>query len=352
MPDNFRIALLGLGNVGRPLLAHLADHPDPQLEIAVAADRTGLVWFENGVSPSDLLAAKRAGGVEVLAERGHHYVGDLAKNLGRFEVDAVVDLLPADYHDGGVSRRILTDSLGRGVPCITADKAPLALDSAGIFAAARRGLTNLEYTATVGGGLPVVPVLRDGLAVGVQRIHGILNGTTNYLLSRIEQGADLDEELEGAKRLGIAEEDPRNDLEGVDAAAKGVILHNTAFPDEDPLTIRQAERETLDASAADAARELHDQGRRLRSVTTVEPGHVRVAFEDLPADHPLVAEGATAIVFIQTEPASTLRLVGPGAGGRTTAYATLRDVGRVRRHPIRGLQPAVAPEASEPVSVP
>jgi homoserine dehydrogenase len=317
--------------------------PDPALAIVAAADRSGLLWFDDGVAPRDLLAAKAAGTIDRLADAGHHYVGDLARNLAALDVDAVVDLLPADYSDGGVSARILQGSLARGLPCVTADKAPLALDSAALFAAADEGATTLEYTATVGGGLPVVPVLRDGLAVGVRRIQGILNGTTNHVLNAVERGGRFEDAVAQAQALGIAEADPANDLDGFDAAAKGVILHNTAFGST--ITIRDAVRERLTAQTTARAEEAFAAGRRLRSVVTVEPGRVDVAFCELAPDDGLVADGATAIVQIESEPASVLRLVGPGAGGKTTAYATLRDLGRIRRRPIRGLGAHPVPQA-------
>jgi homoserine dehydrogenase len=349
VPREHRIAILGLGNVGRSLLAHLDAHPDPDLTIVAAADSTGLIWNDEGFTPRALLQAKAHGGVDALAEDAHHYVGDLARSTARFEYDALIDLLPADYRTGGVSRRILLESLTHGIPTITADKAPLALDSASLFAAARRHATPFEYTATVGGGLPVVPVLRDGLAVGVQSLEGILNGTTNHILSQVERGQNLKTALAEAQRLGIAEADPRNDLEGFDAAAKGVILHNTAF--DTHLTVHDVAREALDAKAAQEAQDAYASGKRLRSVVTVRRGHVEVAFRHLEADDPLVADGAACICLIKGEPATTLRLFGPGYGVSSTAYAALRDLGRIRRAPIRGLAPMTSKEVLQPVIV-
>jgi homoserine dehydrogenase len=326
MPRELRVAVLGLGSVGRALLRRLGATPGQGLRVVAAADRSGLIRDAAGLDPRRLVQSKRRrGGLGTLKHASH--TDDVVQGLEEGEHDVVVDLLPADYHDGGLSLGLTLAALRDGRSVVTANKAPLAVEPDALRAAAVDG-ARLEFTGTVGGGLPIVRVLRGRGLGDVRRVTGVLNGTTNLLLSRIERGEAFDASLRDAQRQGVAEADPRHDLEGWDAAAKGVILHNLLF--QPLLRIGDARREGVGPATEQRALEAHEGGRRLRSVVVVEAGRVDVRLRALEPSDPLAFDGLGAACRIISAPRSRTVLAGPGAGAPSTAHAVYEDLVAVR----------------------
>jgi len=244
---------------------------------------------------------------------------------------------------GGIepARSLLLAAMKNGKSVVSANKALLAEDGGTLHQAARDTRTDLYYEAAVGGAIPLLRPLRESLAGdAVRRVLGIVNGTTNYILDRMDtSGAGFADALEEAQALGYAEPDPTADIEGFDAAAKGAILASLAFHSE--VTAAGVFREGITGvTQADiaSARTLGHVVKLLAICERSEAGvSVRVHPAMIPRSHPLagVREAYNA-VFVEAESAGRLMFYGAGAGGQPTASAVLGDIVAVARNQLAG----------------
>jgi homoserine dehydrogenase len=243
------------------------------------------------------------------------------------DVDLVVEVM------GGIepARTLILAALSAGKPVVTANKALLAAAGAELFAAAESGGVDLLFEASVGGGIPLMRPLRESLAGDrILRVTGIVNGTTNYILTRMtEAGQSFADALAEAQALGFAEADPTADVEAHDAAAKAAIIASIAFGAE--VTDSDVYREgitSITAADIEAAREL-GYVVKLLAVAEERDGKVgaRVHPAMVPVQHPLASvREAFNAVFIEGEATGEVMLYGRGAGGFPTASAVLGDV--------------------------
>jgi len=255
----------------------------------------------------------------------------------RPDVDIVVEVI------GGIepSRSLLLAAMKTGKSVVTANKALLAEDGAAIHGAAREYGADLYYEASVAGAIPLLRPLRESLAGDhVRRVLGIVNGTTNYILDRMDSSqVGFSDALEEAQALGYAEADPTADVEGFDAAAKAAILAGLAF--HSPVTVADVHREGItEVTAADivSARSLGCVVKLLAICERTDDGvSVRVHPAMIPRGHPLagVREAYNA-VFVEAESAGRLMFYGAGAGGAPTASAVLGDIVAVARNRLAG----------------
>ncbi len=220
--------------------------------------------------------------------------------------------------------------LRAGTSVVSANKQLLARKSPELFAAAAEGGAQLRFEASVCAAIPVIKVLRESLVVtNVHRVLGIVNGTTNFILTRMETGASYQEALAEAQRLGYAEADPTDDVSGADAAAKMAILATVAFGSRVPLEDVSYEGiDTLRPGVVDAARALGAVVRLVGTATLVDGAvDVRVGPALVDRHHPLASvEGAFNAVMLQGDAIRELMLEGPGAGGVETASAIVADM--------------------------
>jgi homoserine dehydrogenase len=220
--------------------------------------------------------------------------------------------------------------LRAGKPVVSANKQLLARRSADLFAAAAQAGVQLRFEASVCAAIPVVKVLRESLVVtNVHRVLGIVNGTTNFILTRMSGGAAYAEALEEAQRLGYAEADPAEDVSGADAAAKMAILATVAFGSRVELSdVAYEGIERLRPEHVAAARELDAVVRLVGSATLVDGAvDVRVGPALVDGHHPLASvEGAFNAVMLQGDAIREITLEGPGAGGIETASAVVADM--------------------------
>ncbi|MGH9283889.1 MAG: homoserine dehydrogenase, partial [Acidimicrobiales bacterium] len=298
-----RIGLLGCGNVGAALVQLLAD------EAEALSQRTGLRFEVRRVAVRNL-ARERA--VELPEGCLTH---DVDAVVGDPEVDVVVELI------GGIepARRLVLAALKQGKPVVTANKELLANVGSELFEAAATAGVDLLYEAAVAGAIPLIRPLRESLAgERITRVMGIVNGTTNYILTRMtEDGASYDEALSEAQSLGYAERDPTADVEGYDAGAKAAILASIAF--DVTVVAGDVYREGISGvtpADIDVARRLGYVVKLLAIAERVN-GEVAVRVHPamIPATHPLAAvrESFNA-VFIEGEAVGELMLYGRGAG--------------------------------------
>jgi homoserine dehydrogenase len=263
----------------------------------------------------------------------------------RDDVDIVVEVI------GGLepARRLLVSALRSGRSVVTANKALLAADAATLYAAADATGADLYCEASVGGAIPLLRPLQDSLAGDrISRVLGIVNGTTNYVLSRMtETGGGFAEALEEATALGYAEADPTADVDGFDAAAKAAILAGLAF--HTPISAGDVYREGIGQVTAGDVASAAAVGCVVKLLAIAERGDdgrvgVRVHPAMLPRHHPLAGVGdAFNAVFVEAAAAGPLMFYGRGAGGMPSASAVLGDVVAVARNRLagrRGLRPA------------
>jgi homoserine dehydrogenase len=220
--------------------------------------------------------------------------------------------------------------LRAGKPVVSANKQLIARRGAEIFAAASEAGVQLRFEASVCAAIPVIKVLRESLVVtNVHRVLGIVNGTTNFILTRMEAGADYSEALAEAQRLGYAEADPTEDVSGADAAAKMAILATVAFGARvTPDDVLCEGIESMRPEHIEAARELGMAVRLVGTATLVDEGFdVRVQPALVDRHHPLAAvDGAFNAVMLQGDAIREITLEGPGAGGLETASAIVADM--------------------------
>jgi len=340
---NLRVAILGGGSVGSQVASLLLEHG------AELAARAGAGLELVGVAVRDPKATRDT---EIPAE----LITTDAESL-ILGADIVVELI------GGIepARTYILQALHSGADVITANKAVLANHGPELFEAAEQVGAQLYYEAAVGGAIPIIRPLRDSLAGDrVRRILGIVNGTTNYILDRMDTwGDDFDEALAEATRLGYAEADPTADVEGFDAAQKASILASLAFHTTVPLDavhregITSVTREQVHAArkAGYVVKLLAICERLTDAATGLEGVSARVHPALVPLDHPLAAvHGANNAVFVEAEAAGSLMFYGAGAGGIQTASAVLGDlVSAARRHVAGGPGVAESTHANMPV---
>jgi len=251
---------------------------------------------------------------------------DFAEIAGDPEISVVAEVM------GGIepTNDYIMGLLRSGRPVVTANKQLLAQRGAELFAAAQEGGVQLRFEASVCAAIPVIKVLREALVVtNVHRILGIVNGTTNYILTQMELGAEYDEALADAKRQGYAEMDPTEDVSGADAAAKMAILATVAFGSRVTLDdVRFEGVERITSAHVDAAKQMDMVVRLVGRATLVEGGYdVRVSPALVDRAHPLASvEGAFNAIMLQGDAIREITLEGPGAGGIETASAVIADM--------------------------
>ncbi|MFK3834218.1 MULTISPECIES: homoserine dehydrogenase [Microbacterium] len=336
-----RVALLGAGAVGSQVADLLLRHGDE------LADRAGASLELAGIAVRDVDAPRDV---------------DLPREL--FTTDAESLILGSDIVIelmGGIepARTSILQAIGSGADVVTANKALLATHGPELFEAADRVGASVHYEAAAAGAIPIIRPLRDSLAGDrIVRIMGIVNGTTNYILDRMDtEGADFADVLADAQRLGYAEADPTADVEGYDAAQKAAILASLAFHTAVPLDAVYREGiTTVTASMIEEARaagfviKLLAVCERL-DVDGTESISVRVYPALVPHSHPLASvHGANNAVFVEAEAAGSLMFYGAGAGGVQTASAVLGDVvSAARRHIAGGVGVGESTRANLPV---
>ncbi len=323
-----RVALLGCGVVGSAVARRLVEHADdltarvgvPLEIVGIAVRRAGRDRSDVPVDPS-LFTTEAA---------------DLVTRA-----DIVVETV------GGIdpARELLLSAMAHGASVVTANKALLAEDGPTLYAAADAAGVDLYYEAAVAGAIPLLRPIRESLAGDdVRKILGIVNGTTNFVLDKMDStGAGFAETVAQAQALGYAEADPTADVEGFDAAAKAAILASLAFHTR--VAGRDVHREGItEVTASDiaAAKEMDCVVKLLAiaekaSTDDGEGISVRVHPVMIPRSHPLASvREAFNAVFVEASAAGQLMFYGRGAGGDPTASAVLGDLVAVARHKVNG----------------
>ncbi|KOU26074.1 homoserine dehydrogenase [Streptomyces sp. WM6372] len=319
-----KVALLGCGVVGSEVARIMTTHADDltarigaPVELAgVAVRRPSKV--REGIDPALVTT-------------------DATALLKRGDIDIAIEVI------GGIepARTLITTAFEHGISVVSANKALLAQDGAALHAAAEQHGLDLYYEAAVAGAIPLVRPMRESLAGDkINRVMGIVNGTTNFILDKMDStGAGYQEALDEATALGYAEADPTADVEGYDAAAKAAILAGIAFHTR--VRLDDVYREGMtEVSAADfaSAKRMGCTIKLLAILERAADGEsvtARVHPAMIPLTHPLASvREAYNAVFVEAEAAGRLMFYGPGAGGSPTASAVLGDLVAVCRNKL------------------
>jgi homoserine dehydrogenase len=324
-----RLAMLGCGTVGSEVVRLLHEQStDLTARIGAPLELVGIAVRRPG--------RQRGGDIDPAL-----FTTDALGLVKRDDVDVVVEVV------GGIepARTWLLEALHAGKSVVTANKALLGEDGATLHKAAAEAGADLYYEASVAGAIPLLRPLRDSLhGDRITRVTGIVNGTTNFILSSMDStGAGFAEALEEATALGYAEADPTADVEGFDAAAKAAILASMAFHTR--VTAADVHREGItEVTAADmaSAKAMGCTIKLLCIATKLDDAvSVRVHPAMIPRTHPLAGVGdAFNAVFVEAEAAGQLMFYGRGAGGAPTASAVLGDLVAVSRNRLAGTHAA------------
>lgn len=338
MTDPLRLGIAGLGTVGTGLVRIVQTHPD------LLARRAG-----RGVQIVAVSARSRTRnrGVDISA---YAWEDDPVALARRADVDVVVELMGGE---NGPAKAMTEAAIAAGKHVVTANKAMLAIHGQALAEAAEAAGVALRFEAAVAGGIPVIKALTEGLAGNrITRIKGVMNGTCNYILTRMEEsGLPYETVFEEANQLGYLEADPTLDVGGIDAAHKLTLLSAIAFgtrPDFDAIALEGIERISIEdiRAAADLGLRIKLLGVAQMTGRGLEQSMTPCL---VPADSPLgQLKGGTNMVVIEGDAIEQVILRGPGAGEGPTASAVMGDVmdiARGFRLPVFG-QPAATLEAA------
>ena len=330
-----KLILIGFGAVGqgfaeilRGKAAELAQKHrfSPKIVGLVTASK-GSLHHPDGLDASALLDAAQAGAFD-----GYPTSGGLRRNwtahdmIRHGQADALVEASPTNLQTGQPALDICHLALEQGLHLVLANKGPVALDYARLKAkAAAKGLC-MRYEATVMAGTPVMRLAEEALAVcAIRSAQGILNGTTNYILTEMEAGMSYGDALAKAQALGYAETDPSGDVEGWDAAGKALILANALF--DVPMTMDDLEISGITKITAADIVAAKAEGQRYKLIATVTAEGGRVGARRLPLSDPLAGVGGVAnAMTLETDLMGDITIIGAGAGRLETGFAILSDL--------------------------
>jgi homoserine dehydrogenase len=319
--------------------------------------RIGLLGRGTVGTAFEELLGRRAAAVEAATGRRPEICGVLTRGDGDFDEiversELIVELI------GGTdpAREYVLDALRRKRPVVTANKQLLAQHGEELFDAARDAGVQLRFEAAVAGVIPIVRVIQESFGVTeIDKVFGIVNGTTNFILSEMAaSGAPYDEVLARAQELGYAEADPSDDVNGADAAAKMAILARLAF--HTPVTIDDVPYEGIEQISSDDLAYAKELGLSLKLLGVAERRQEGISVRVFPCflygGHPLApVEGPFNAVMVEAPEITEVTMSGPGAGGMETASAVLGDVvsvlsGDAPVHEVRQQLPVISDVAS------
>lgn len=333
-----RLLLVGFGVVGQSF-AQIIDEEAKKLErdfglkpkVVGIVDRSGAAISPDGLDIKKALASKKR--AQTLAELGReaYYPGKQALDvIKEMECEVVVESTPTELTRGEPGLSHLRGALKERRHVICVNKGPLAIAMPALMELAHHNGVMLKFSGTVGGGTPVLDFAKRCLEGSrIRSISGILNGTSNYILSRMAfEGVTMRDALVDAQRLGYAEADPTYDIGGFDTACKLVITSNYILGTS--LSIKDVKITGITEVTAEDMERAKSKGNTMKLIGRVDKA-AKVSPQEVPFTHPLNVSGTFNAISFDTDPAGEITLVGKGAGGRETASSVLRDLIEIRR---------------------
>ncbi|MEF8787166.1 MAG: homoserine dehydrogenase [Haloarculaceae archaeon] len=313
-----RLAVMGAGAVGTSVVELAGEYGHT---VTAFADSRSAVVDADGIDAAAAVERKESEGS----------VGDADPDDALAAAyDVLVEATPTTLGDAQPGFGHVERALERDRHVVLANKGPVAERYADVRALERESEGTVLFEATVGGAMPVCSTIADFGPDHITAARGVLNGTANFILSRMAaEGLGYEHVLAEAQDLGVAEADPTFDVEGTDAALKFVIIANVLAGDEREYTLADATVEGIKDVPASALDLAHEDGRTIRLIGEVSNGEVRVGPRLVPEHGALAVTGTRNIVQIETTHAGRLNVSGRGAGGPETATAVLADVDRL-----------------------
>jgi homoserine dehydrogenase len=313
-----KLAIIGSGAVGSSVAELAGEYGHT---VTVLADSSSAAVDADGIDVADALATKREEGRVGSASPDDALDG---------EYDVLVEATPTTLEDAQPGFGHLRTALERDRHVVLANKGPVAERYDEVIDLERESAGGVRFEAAVGGAIPILSTVEDFGPTHITGAKGILNGTANFILTRMAaEGLGYEHVLAEAQDMGVAEADPTFDVEGIDAALKCVILANVLAQGEETYTLEDADVEGITEVPGSALELAHADGRTIRLIGEVTGEAVRVGPRLVPEHGDLAVSGTTNIVQLETANAGRLNLSGRGAGGPETATAVLADVGRL-----------------------
>jgi homoserine dehydrogenase len=328
-----KILLVGFGVVGRSVVRLLEEQRaalyarhglSPRLVGVI--DSKGAAEAPEGLDPAAAIAAKETHGTVAAVE--HHGVRGVrdVDIIAESEAQLLIEATPTTVRAPGPSLERLKAAFRTGKHVICVNKAPLAVAFPALQELSRYNRAEFRFSGTVGGGTPVLALAQECIRGNeVVSVRAILNGTTNFILTRMDKdGWEFDAALKEAQRLGYAEADPSADVDGIDTATKLVILANGVLGR--PCTISDVRVEGIRALPRERVDAARKAGQAVKLIARVSKDDLSVAPREVPADSPLNVGGSLNCLSLELKTGGEIFLIGRGAGGPETATAILRDL--------------------------
>lgn len=324
-----RLSIIGFGAVGQGVARALINKLDElkksgiDLNVVAISDSHGSCVNPKGIHLEAALQRKvETGSVATSKTSSLEVIKDVEHEL-------MIDVTPTNIDDGEPGLSYILEAFNMGRHVVTSNKGPLALKYGVLCDEAKKNGVQFRFEASVGGAMPILNLAKDALAGNrIIGIEGILNGTCNYILSRMfEEGLPYKHVLGEAQELGIAETDPTYDVEGIDTACKLVILANSIFGMD--VTYDDVEITGITKITTEALMLAGAEGMVIKLIGEVRDGDdaiLRVAPRLVPKSHPLVVGGTLNVALLKTDMAGPISVTGRGAGSMETASAILSDV--------------------------
>jgi homoserine dehydrogenase len=333
-----RIILVGFGVVAKGVTTILARRYAEKVKdygfnpkIVAIADIDGAVINPRGLSPEKLEALKQTRPISSDPEFGHPEMSAIAV-IKSVEAEVVVEVTPVNIKNGEPALSHITTAFKTGKHVVTTNKGPLALAMPALTELADYNNVYLRFSGTVGGGTPMLEFAKRCLAGDrILAIRGILNGTTNYILTEMSQNrVTFQEALTNAQKLGYAEREPSMDIDGFDTACKVVILSNWIMNKK--ITLRDVDRTGIRDVSLQELDEASKKGNTIKLLGSIDSKTSTVKPMEIAKTNPLCVSGVLNAITFSTEFAGEQTLVGRGAGGPETASAVLRDLLDIRHN--------------------
>jgi homoserine dehydrogenase len=332
-----RIVLIGFGTVGQSLARILAKDSDwlvgnygfePQVTAIV--DSRGACRDDNGLNLDLALKAKEKHGTVQKYPGSSERKQTTSQVISEAEAEAVIETTPSNFKNGEPGLTNIKQSLSARRHVVTSNKGPLALAMPALLELADHTRMQLRFSATVGAGTPFLTFASKCLpGEKILGIHGILNGTSNYILTRMEEDSlSFQRALAEAQEKGYAEKNPANDLEGLDTAAKITIIANWILKRR--ISINQLKVTGIRDVTPDKILKAKKSGTRIKLIGRLEDSTATVKLEEVPLDDPVCVPGSLNALSFSTEHIGDVTLIGRGAGGEETASAIIRDLVDIR----------------------
>jgi homoserine dehydrogenase len=333
----FKLILLGAGRVGTAFLEILArkrkileEKYNLEYELVGISDlKYGSILDNDGIPINKILKTIREKGRFIDNTSSKEDIDNITL-IKSSDSNLLIETTWSNIKDGEPALTHILSSIRLGKHVVTTNKGPFAVAYKKIIDEAKKHNVFVRFEGTVLSGTPVISLARECLAgCEIIEIQGILNGTTNYILTRMEEGISFNEALREAQKLGYAETDPSSDIDGWDAAAKAVILANSIMNGN--LTINDVFREGIRNISTRYIQENIEKGRRTKLLANIikegKKIYVEVKPRDLPISHPLSSVmGPTNAVTFKTDHLNRVTIIGPGAGPIEAAQALVMDM--------------------------